>query len=129
MALDQWSVYQERAKVRLSAAQGEMREIDRRLAEIEADLARRPELLRLRWPKREVAAETSEAELAEVQQAMDELTRMEEQVLAHQRQREDLERRRCQEAQVARDELHRELEVHRTRLAQDQARLAQADAD
>ncbi len=126
LALDQWSVYQERAKVRLSASQGEMREIDRRLAEIEADLARRPEF-EAALAEAEVAAETAEAELAEVQQAMDELTRMREQVLAYQRQREDLSRR-CREAQAARDELHRELEMHRTRLAQDQARLAQADA-
>ncbi len=42
LGLDRWAVYQERAKTVLASAQGQMRELDRRLGDTEAELARRP---------------------------------------------------------------------------------------
>jgi len=92
LGLDRWAIYQDRAKVALAAAQGQMRELDRRLGEIEAELAHCPAYQAdLDAAEREAAA--LDDELAAVQQTMDELTRLREQASALQRQREDTLRR------------------------------------
>lgn len=92
LGLDRWAVYQDRAKTALAAAQGQMRELDRRLVETEAEVARRPIFQdALDAADREAAA--LDDELAGVQQTMDELTRLREQAAALQRQREDTIRR------------------------------------
>ena len=92
LGLDRWAVYQDRAKTVLASAQGQMRELDRRLGETEVELARRPAFeADLETAEREATA--LDDELAGVQQAMDELTRLREQAVALQHQREDVVRR------------------------------------
>ena len=126
LGLDQWSEYQDRAKVKLSAVQGQMRELDRRLTETEAELARRAEF-EAALAGAEVEAEAAEADLADAQQAMDEMTRVREQAVGLQRQVEDLTRRRRElESDLAK--LRDEMEARQERLARDQALVAQADA-
>ncbi|MDT8301213.1 MAG: hypothetical protein RQ760_06980, partial [Sedimentisphaerales bacterium] len=72
----------------------------------------------------EAEAEAADADLAEAQQTMDELTRIREQALALQRQVEDLARRRL-EAEADLGRLRDEVEERRDRLAHDQALVAQ----
>ncbi|MCU0522089.1 MAG: SMC family ATPase [Anaerolineae bacterium] len=92
LGLDRWAIYQDRAKTALASAQGQMRELDRRLSETEVELARRPAFeADLETAQREATA--LDDELAGVQQTMDELTRLREQALALQQQREDATRR------------------------------------
>ncbi len=126
LGLDQWSEYQDQARVKLSAVQGQLRELDRRLAETEGELARRAEF-EAALSQAEVEAAAAEADLADAQQTMDEMTRVREQAMGLQRQVEDLARRR-REVEADLKKLLDETEARRDRLARDQSLVAQADA-
>jgi len=62
LGLDLWKVYEERAKERLRAVQNEGRALDLRLAEIEAELTRRPEY--------EAQVRAAQAEVVELSAAL-----------------------------------------------------------
>jgi exonuclease SbcC len=126
LGLDRWADYRARAKTQLATAKGQLEVVSQRLDETEAELARRPEY-EAALTEAQVQAEAAEAELAEVQAQVDEVTRVQEQALALERQREDLDQRVRQE-EARRAQLTREQDEHRARRAYYHDMLAQADA-
>ncbi len=125
LGLDRWTVYQDRARVALSEVQGQLRETDRRLEEIERELGRRPDY-ELALETAEVQAQAAEADLEAVQGQMDELTRVREQVVALQRQLVDLGHRQEEsEAEIAK--LQAEIGARQERLAYYRTLMEQAE--
>ncbi|HNT73692.1 MAG TPA: SMC family ATPase [Anaerolineae bacterium] len=126
LGLDRWAVYQERAKSRHSAIQGQLKEVDRRLDETEQELARRPEYeAELAEAERRAAA--AEARLQEIQAQMDVLNRVQEQALALRRHLDDLGRRMQQEDERL-SQLRQEEENHQGRLAYYRSMVEQSAA-
>ncbi|MBN2006113.1 MAG: SMC family ATPase [Anaerolineae bacterium] len=96
LGLDRWSEYQERAKKRLSVAQGQLKEMDRRLMETTNEIERRPEH-QATLEAAENRVQEAEAHLRFTQGQMDEINRVQEQALALGRRLEDLDRRIAEE--------------------------------
>lgn len=96
LGLDRWSEYQERAKKRLSVAQGQLKEMDRRLMETTYEIGRRPEY-EAALETAELRVQEAEAHLRFTQGQMDEINRVQEQALALDRRLEDLNRRIAEE--------------------------------
>ncbi len=96
LGLDRWTDYQERAKKRLSTAQGQLKEMDRRLMETTNEIGRRPEYESV-LETAELRVQEAEARLRFTQGQMDEINRVQEQALALARRREDLDRRIAEE--------------------------------
>lgn len=106
LGLDVWQKYEERAKERLATIQTESRLNDLRLAEIDQELARRPEYeAQLEEARRE--AEKWSAELRRLRQAWQEMERLRSDYRRVQEQREELAARLAQ-AQRELDALERE---------------------
>ena len=126
LGLDRWNEYQERAKRRLSTAQGQMKEVNRRLEETEQELARRPEY-EAALAAAEVAEREAEARLREVQAQVDELTRVQQQALAIQSQIASLDQRIQQET-ARLHQLEQDTEEHQGRKAYYESMVGQAEA-
>ena len=92
LGLDRWVEYQDRARVKLSAVQGQLKAVNRRLDETEAELARRPEF-EAQFEQSEAEAAVADAALQQAQTEADELTRVREQASALRRRLDDLDRR------------------------------------
>jgi exonuclease SbcC len=130
LGLDRWTEYGERARKRLSESQGELRELERRIQDTEAELARRPEH-EIALQQAEQEAQQAAARLQEAQQRVDTLHRIEEQAAALNRQIADQTRRLDQERQRAHALQQNETAQH-LRLAGYKDRLqhaAQIEAD
>ncbi|MGC9399145.1 MAG: SbcC/MukB-like Walker B domain-containing protein [Anaerolineae bacterium] len=125
LSLDRWDVYRERVKTRLSRVEGEKEALERRLDEIDAELARRP-TYEEELAQAQAEAQTAGRALQEIQEQVNELTRIREQALGIRRQIEELEQRITQE-QARLHELQEERETHVARLETYQARIASAD--
>jgi DNA repair protein SbcC/Rad50 len=125
LGLDRWAGYQEQARTQLSASQGRMKELDRRLTEIEAELARRP-AYEATLQESESEATGAEAALVEIQKAVDELNRVREQAVGLRRQIQDLVRRQ-NEVRIRQAQLLEAIQEHKKRLAYYQSLVEQAD--
>jgi DNA repair protein SbcC/Rad50 len=126
LGLDQWAGYQERVRAQLSASQGRMKELDRRLTDTETELARRP-AYEAALETAESQAVGAEAALVETQKAVDELNRVREQALALRRQIQDLVRRQ-NEARAEQARLQDAIEQRRQSLVVYQSLVDQAIA-
>jgi DNA repair protein SbcC/Rad50 len=126
LGLERWAGYQEQARTRLSASQGRMKELDRRLEDTELELARRPEY-EAALREAESQASGAEAALVEIQQAVDELNRIREQALGLRRQIQDLVRRQ-DEARIEQSRLLEAIEQHQKHLDYYQSLVDQAAA-
>jgi exonuclease SbcC len=87
LGLEQWAIYEERAKEKIKTTEGQIQFIDERLKEIEAELARRPDYEAELRQAQSAALETAdalrqaEAALARLQQAALELRGLEAQAV------------------------------------------------
>lgn len=126
LGLERWADYSEQVKKRLAEVQGQAKELERRLTDTEAELARRPEH-EAALAQAEAAAQEVAARLQAVQQEAEALARLQEQAAALQRQLADLERRLKQEEE-RQNALQGEMSSHQRRLADYQERIAQAEA-
>ncbi|HOU12149.1 MAG TPA: SMC family ATPase [Anaerolineae bacterium] len=125
LGLERWVEYQERAKKRLSSAQGRLQEVDRRLDETTQELARRPEY-EAQLAEAERQARDAEARLAEIQTQVDKITRIQEQALALRRHIADLDER-LQQEKTRLAQQRSEEEMHQGQHAYYAAMLDQAD--
>lgn len=125
LGLDRWGVYEERAKERLREVQEEGRALDLRLAEIEAELARRPEYEAQLQAARAEVVELSET-LQKVQAAWQELETARTELRHLQAQMEELEGRIAQ-ARREQEALSVERREREARLAQYRQLLARAE--
>ncbi len=125
LGLERWAEYQERARRRLNETRGQLQGLEQRLAETEAELARRAEY-EAELAAAEQLAQDSDAQLQEAQEQANTLTRLQEQATALQRQISDLQRRLEQEAQQH-AALEAEQAAHRARRDGYQALITQAD--
>ncbi len=114
LGLDRWVEYQDRARVKLSDVQGELKAANRRLDETETELARRPEF-EAQLEDSEAEASVADAALQQAQTEVDEVTRMREQASALRRQLDDLDRRHG-EAERELAVLSADQEAHQERL-------------
>jgi exonuclease SbcC len=125
LGLDRWAEYQDRVKRRLSKTEGQLEELERRVEQIEGELARRPQ--------HETELEAAEAEAAqagallrEIQEQLNELTRVKEQAMGLRRNLEELEARWATEsARLA--SMEEEADEHRRRRDTYRERIANAD--
>jgi len=124
LGLDTWTVYEERAKERLRALNEESRSLDLRLAEIAAELARRPEIEAQVEAARAEAAQAAAA-LAAAQTAFQEMEAVRAE-LRHLQERQDELARRLSEAARERTALEQEREERRVRLEEQKGLLARA---
>jgi len=125
LGLDVWQEYEERAKNRLAQIQSESRLNDMRLAEIDEELARRPEYeAQLEEARRE--AERWGAELRRLREAWQEMERARSDYRRVQEQRQELAAR-LDQAQRELDALERERQERETRRAQYRALLDEAE--
>ncbi len=124
LSLERWDVYRERVKDRLSKAEAEKAALERRLEEIDAELARRAEY---EAALAEAKAEAQEAgkRLQSLQEQVNELTRVREQALGIRRRIEDLDQRVAQEQERVQALRHEE-QTHTVRLESYRARIAAA---
>ncbi len=126
LGLERWAEYQERAKKQLAGAQGRLEELRRRLAEIEAELARRGEV-EAALAQAEADAVTASARLQATQAEVNELTRWQEQAAALQRQlqalaaQQKLERERLTALEQQASSQQQKLEAYQARIAQAEA--------
>ncbi|MBN1260812.1 MAG: SMC family ATPase [Anaerolineae bacterium] len=112
LGLDRWAIYQDHAKKRLATAQGRMEETDRRLKEIEAELAQRAQI-EVTLKNAQLAAGDAASRLETAQQEVNALTRKQEQAASLRHQIQERIQRLSQEqerlAQLAvRAEAHRQ---------------------
>jgi exonuclease SbcC len=125
LGLDVWQEYEERAKNRLVQIQSESRLNDMRLAEIDEELARRPEYeAQLEEARRE--AERWGAELRRLREAWQEMERARSDYRRVQEQRQELAAR-LEQARRELDALERERQERETRRAQYRALLDGAE--
>jgi exonuclease SbcC len=125
LGLDVWQEYEERAKNRLVQIQSESRLNDMRLAEIDEELARRPEYeAQLEEARRE--AERWGAELRRLREAWQEMERARSDYRRVQEQRQELAAR-LEQARRELDALERERQERETRRAQYRALLDEAE--
>ena len=125
LSLERWDTYRERVKDRLSQTEAEKEALERRLAEIEAELARRSEYEEM-LARAKAEAKEAGRRLQELQEQVNELTRVRERALGIRRQIEELEQRIEQE-QERLQVLQDEQQTHTERLEAYRARLAAAD--
>ncbi len=125
LGLDIWQEYEERAKGLLARVQAEARLNDMRLAEIDEELARRPEYeAQMEAAQRE--AEKWGAELRRLREAWGEMERIRADYRRVQEQRQELTARLAQ-AQQELDALERERREREARRAEYRALLDQAE--
>jgi exonuclease SbcC len=125
LGLDVWQEYEERAKNRLVQIQSESRLNDMRLAEIDEELARRPEYeAQLEEARQE--AERWDAELRRLREAWQEMERARSDYRRVQEQRQELAAR-LEQARRELDALERERQERETRRAQYRALLDGAE--
>jgi len=125
LGLDVWQEYEERAKNRLVQVQNESRLNDMRLAEIDEELARRPEYeAQLEEARQE--AERWGAELRRLREAWQEMERARGDYRRVQEQRQELAAR-LEQARRELDALERERQERETRRAQYRALLDGAE--
>ena len=125
LGLDIWAVYQERVRTRQSRMQGRLKELDRRLQEMAAELKRRPEFERL-LETTEAQAAAAEAQLQLAQLEMDGLHRVREQVAGLERDLEELTRQ-YEENEAALRRAQEEVERYRADLGRLEALLGRAE--
>ena len=125
LGLDRWAEYQDRARKRLSVAQGQIKEVDRRLDETTQELGRRPEY-KAGLEAAEARASEAEAQLRDIQTQVDEVNRVQEQALALRRAIDDLNQRIHQEEERL-AQLHADKAEHEGRQAYYQSMVEQAE--
>ena len=125
LGLDKWEAYQESAKSILAQYQGELKAVNTRLEEIEAELAHKSEYEQ-NLATTEAEMKSAERQLREVQEEVDALTRAQEQAAGLQRQMDDLDSRLQQES-VRLEQLESDQEKLRERYRYFESLLAQAE--
>ena len=126
LGLDRWERYAERARQAFTVVQAQEKELIRRVAELEQELARRAEY-EAALVQAEADAQEAATHVKQAQDELDTLTRVQEQVAALRRQLEDL-LRRAGEEQRRLDDLQRQNRAHQERRDAYQALLQQAPA-
>ncbi|MFP4343873.1 MAG: AAA family ATPase [Anaerolineales bacterium] len=125
LGLERWDEYLDRVKQRLAETQGELDGLDRRLEEIEAELARRAAYQATLKSAEDESAAAALA-LEKIQARVNDLTRLQEQARSIQRQIEDFERRVGEEEERL-AALQREEVEHRQRRDDYRARIGAAE--
>lgn len=126
LGLDQWERYAERTKQALAVVQAQEKELSRRLAELEQELARRAEY-EAALVQADADAQEAARHMQQAQEELSALTRVQEQAVALQRQLEEA-LRRAGEEQARLADLQRQSVAHQKRRDAYQALLQQAPA-